>query len=344
LAGIRQFNPMVIQGKRRLVYCSPITDKQAGHVGYDVIMLEEGTLQAVIDAGDASNIDIMFLFVTEEERNILFQPASEEGLPSQESLRKHLAHGRELPGFIIRSQQLSDSQWQVHAVVNEQLFFAEIRQQMMVLASVVLLVMVIVFVLTVIVLRPIIRSLLRQAELIEISHRDGLTGLYNHAFMKEQLETELQRAIRAERAMAVVMFDIDHFKQVNDAHGHLAGDQVLRQVASLANKCLRSGDSVARYGGEEFMLILPDTAREGALMGAERLRRMVAEEAFDIENATLRVTISAGIACYTPGRHTSAQELVKAADSALYTSKRTGRNKVSITTTVAKPLRATAQA
>ncbi len=325
----RQFKPMLIGGKRRLVYCSPISDKQYGHVGYDVVMLEESSLQAVIDAGDASNINIMFLFVTEQARNILFQPALAPGLPTTETLQAHIAQGIDLPGFIVKSRQLSDSQWQAHAVVNETLFFAEVRQQMMVLAGAVVAVMLLVFLLTVIALRPLIRALLQEAKLIEISHRDGLTGLYNHRHMQEQLERELTRALRSQQALSVVMFDIDHFKRVNDEHGHQAGDEVLRRVAQQTQKCMRAGDLAARYGGEEFLLILPDTGKEGAVKCAERLRREIAEQRFKYGKFALTATISLGVVSYRPGQQPpSGADIVKAADSALYESKRAGRNRV----------------
>jgi diguanylate cyclase (GGDEF)-like protein len=176
---------------------------------------------------------------------------------------------------------------------------------------------------------------LKGAELLKMSHRDGLTGLYNQAYMQEQLERELARCRRSGHDLSVIMFDVDHFKQVNDKHGHQAGDEVLRRIATLIKDCVRSADLAARYGGEEFLLILPDSDQKGAFLCAERLRRTVEQEVVHAHQADVSVTISLGIACYSvKTRDLSRHDIVRAADMALYESKHFGRNRTTVANTV----------
>jgi diguanylate cyclase (GGDEF)-like protein len=129
--------------------------------------------------------------------------------------------------------------------------------------------------------------------------------------------------------LSVVLFDIDHFKSVNDTYGHPAGDKVLAGVARALGQRLRPTDVLARYGGEEFVLLLPDTDRKGAAAVAERLRQQVAQIGHDVGNAAaLHVTISAGHTTIEPGSSATADMLLASADAALYVAKRSGRNRV----------------
>jgi diguanylate cyclase (GGDEF)-like protein len=170
-----------------------------------------------------------------------------------------------------------------------------------------------------------------EQQLVEQSHRDGLTGLYNHAYMQELLERELSRARRYKRPLSVLMFDIDLFKQVNDTFGHLAGDDTLRNIARLLQHHARKEDIVARYGGEEFMLILPETDKEGAAIMAERLRAEVAAMRVATESGEFGVTISIGVAGYdASGREISKRDIIQTVDKAMYTSKNEGRNRVTV--------------
>jgi two-component system cell cycle response regulator len=160
--------------------------------------------------------------------------------------------------------------------------------------------------------------------------RDSLTGLYNHNHVIELLAQEVERALRYGGAVSVCMADIDHFKQVNDAHGHLAGDAVLREIARLMRDTLRTADAVGRYGGEEFLVILPQSAVEEASQTAERLRRQVEGHVFRAGGKELRVTLSLGVAGYPgPDRPTS-EGLIREADRALYRAKESGRNRVAV--------------
>ena len=170
---------------------------------------------------------------------------------------------------------------------------------------------------------------LRNAWLLEDAHRraatDGLTGLANRRTFDAVLDQELERAARGGDEVSLVLVDVDHFKRVNDDHGHQAGDDVLRRVAGVFASSCRAYDTAARYGGEEMAVILPRTSSQDGVMIAERLR--LAIEALPDHP---RVTVSAGVATYPLGA-TDAAALIAAADRALYASKASGRNRVSLT-------------
>ncbi|HTV82687.1 MAG TPA: diguanylate cyclase [Acidobacteriaceae bacterium] len=160
------------------------------------------------------------------------------------------------------------------------------------------------------------------------SIRDGLTGLFNRSFMEVALERELHRAARQQKDLALMMVDIDHFKQFNDTFGHEAGDVVLREVAESLRIGVRSEDIVCRYGGEEFMVILPEITQNSALERAELLRRQVEGLALRYHGQPLRqVTISIGLALSTQNSEV-AEDLVRCADRAMYAAKHRGRNRV----------------
>jgi len=162
----------------------------------------------------------------------------------------------------------------------------------------------------------------------EMAHRDGLTGLLNHATLMAELEHAVEAARRRKETFAFVMADIDHFKRVNDTHGHLVGDTVLVHVARLLQRLGRSSDLLGRYGGDEFAMILLDNTAEGAGVLAERIRAAMAEEpATGPDQAAISTRMSFGIAVY-PEDGETADALVEAADRALYQSKRLGRDRV----------------
>lgn len=164
-----------------------------------------------------------------------------------------------------------------------------------------------------------------------LSTTDPLTALRNRRFFEDIIEREMARAIREKESLCVVMLDIDHFKRINDDHGHQAGDEVLRTVASTVKQRVhRNTDLIARYGGEEFILILPNTGIGGAQHVAECLRRSVAQLSFERLHPGLAVTISVGIHGGVPEADTLADQWVKLADDALYRAKDRGRNCVCI--------------
>jgi diguanylate cyclase (GGDEF)-like protein len=157
---------------------------------------------------------------------------------------------------------------------------------------------------------------------------DGLTNLANRKHLDALLVDEMARARRHARPLAVLMLDIDHFKQVNDAHGHLTGDSVLRGVAGILQKRLRPNDRLARYGGEEFCAVLPETSASSAARIGEELRALVEAHAFVSEEREVHVTISVGAAMLRDDMHL--HDLYRAADEMLYQAKRSGRNRVCV--------------
>ncbi len=157
---------------------------------------------------------------------------------------------------------------------------------------------------------------------------DALTGLANRRALEQRLDQMLAHGERAQEAVSLLMFDVDHFKQVNDAYGHEVGDIVLAVLAQRARDAMRAQDVIGRYGGEEFLAILPGAGRDSALTAAERLRLSVEEEPVLTASGAVAVTVTVGVATSLPGGPASRAELVAAADRALYSGKRTGRNRV----------------
>lgn len=155
---------------------------------------------------------------------------------------------------------------------------------------------------------------------------DGLTGLFNHTYLLHALRREVQRARRHDLKFSLAMFDLDDFKRVNDVQGHLEGDRVLARTASLIKESLREIDIAARYGGEEFAIVLPETARTGAHLVAERIRSRVQDQ---YRRRKVPVTISGGVATF-PEDATTAEDLLRRADEGLYRSKADGKNRVTV--------------
>lgn len=164
---------------------------------------------------------------------------------------------------------------------------------------------------------------------IELSIIDPLTGLYNRRYMKSQIAQFLNRSAHDKAPVSVVAFDIDHFKAVNDTHGHDVGDKVLKEFATRLQDCVRPGDIVCRQGGEEFLVVMPDTSGDLACTAAERMRRRVAGEPFTVDAPalSLSITVSAGVAT-EEANGVSQDELLRRADEALYKAKNAGRNRV----------------
>ena len=177
--------------------------------------------------------------------------------------------------------------------------------------------------------------------LIRFAFTDYLTGLKTRGYFEQQLEMEIKRSERKQQPLALLMVDIDHFKALNDHHGHHVGDQVLRDVASLLMKDMREIDTAARYGGEEFVLILPETDAPGALQVATRLRRSVEQSRFFAGSAHTveRLTVSIGISIFDSDAQFK-RELIECADAALYVAKNQGRNQVALYSEIARRKRA----
>ena len=166
-----------------------------------------------------------------------------------------------------------------------------------------------------------------MAKLQQIAVTDSLTGLLNRRALYDVLQHELVRSRRYRHPLSVIVFDVDHFKSVNDVHGHAAGDEVLRHVAAIATKVIRGSDTVARYGGEEFVVVAPETDLASAVLLAERLRNALRSSPISLDHdAILSVTASFGVALLQ--RHDeSPDEILRRADQALYTAKAAGRDR-----------------
>jgi diguanylate cyclase (GGDEF)-like protein len=157
---------------------------------------------------------------------------------------------------------------------------------------------------------------------------DGLTGTYNRRHFMDLAQREYDNARRFGHPLTAMMLDVDHFKRINDRHGHHVGDQVLRVLAERCKAALRSVDVLGRYGGEEFAILLPGTSQHNAAtILAERIRKKVAEEPIQTDDGVVKVTVSVGVAALDPDMR-STGDLFKRADSALYEAKQAGRNRV----------------
>jgi len=164
---------------------------------------------------------------------------------------------------------------------------------------------------------------------VSMAFTDALTGLYNRRYMSTNLDRKIMEIAETTKPISVILFDIDHFKPVNDTYGHASGDEVLRELSSRISSNLRGSDFAARYGGEEFTVVMPNTASDTALVVAERLRQLVGNTPFQISarQEPLTVTISLGVATTTNPME-EASELLQRADQSLYQAKKAGRNRV----------------
>lgn len=165
-----------------------------------------------------------------------------------------------------------------------------------------------------------------EASLHHMARRDALTGMLNRRAILEQLSSELERARRAGSPLAIAMIDIDHFKQINDEFGHLAGDEVLCHCVRHLSQQLRQSDTIGRYGGEEFLLLLPDTPPAGAMKAVDALRESLAGNCALFGKHSIGLSFSGGLWCGVPGPGDTSDSLIAGADAALYAAKQNGRN------------------
>lgn len=168
-----------------------------------------------------------------------------------------------------------------------------------------------------------------NTKLQELALRDGLTGLLNRRYWESCLEREFARHQRYDNPVSLVIFDIDHFKRVNDTYGHQTGDEVIRETARITSQLVRETDFAGRYGGEEFVVLLPGTTLDGAAQFAERLRSTIERQQIDYQGSPLTFTISLGVATLADDM-AGYQALLERADKALYQSKEGGRNRVTV--------------
>ena len=187
-----------------------------------------------------------------------------------------------------------------------------------------LLALVALMLLTLVLTRPLLRAFRWTEEQASEARIDALTGLANRRALEDVLGAEISRAQRFEHELAVVVLDLDRFKEINDSFGHAAGDVMLREVSQLLTSLARQGDTVSRWGGEEFVVVLPETDPPGAMRFAERLRRTI--EAHNV--GEMQTSTSCGVASMLP--EDSVEDLLAAADQALYRAKSNGRNRTEI--------------
>jgi len=169
-----------------------------------------------------------------------------------------------------------------------------------------------------------------QDELKEMAMRDSLTGLYNHALLKDLLEKEIKRQERQGGALAFAMLDIDYFKSVNDGYGHALGDVVLKELGNILSSEVRASDIVGRYGGEEFGLVLSEISLDELLSLCERIRRTIQEHSFSLTDENIKITVSIGVYYKHAEEQTSLNQVIQCADRALYYAKNKGRNRIEL--------------
>lgn len=181
---------------------------------------------------------------------------------------------------------------------------------------------------------------IENARLYEMATLDRKTGLYNHGYFQNRLVEEMERAERYRTDLTLMILDLDHFKQVNDTHGHMKGDEVLIQIADTLQKQIRTYDIPARFGGEEFMVILPETDGKSALIVAERIRKSIQKLSFKSSKGKFSITSSFGIASYLHSANLTEDIFIEHSDQALYHAKANGRNQVVMYDDVAEKARA----
>ena len=169
----------------------------------------------------------------------------------------------------------------------------------------------------------------KNRELEQLNTLDALTGVRNRRYFDQRIEAEIRRARREQSELGLIMLDIDHFKNINDEHGHLVGDQVIQHIAAFCKKLLpRSTDALCRYGGEEFAIVLPNTPLEGVRQVADNLCQQIEKSVCHIEELQISVTASLGVHAQLISHQTRSADLVELADKALYLAKQSGRNQV----------------
>lgn len=177
--------------------------------------------------------------------------------------------------------------------------------------------------------RYLINELKRANEkLQQMTFTDEMTGIHNYRFIRKQLEIETKRASRYNKPLSVCVVDIDHFKRINDLHGHPVGDDALREIAAILREQTRTVDVVGRYAGDEFVVIFPDTTLSDAVRLCERIRKRVSEHVFLSHGIEMQCTLSIGVADFEPHKRKTPDQLLEAADKCLYQAKRSGRDRV----------------
>lgn len=174
------------------------------------------------------------------------------------------------------------------------------------------------------------RLIFLNEELEKVIETDELTGLKNRRFFNKELNKEINRSTRYKHTLAVIIVDVDNFKEINDNYGHIVGDLVLKHVSGVMQNSIRETDFLCRYGGDEFVILLPETTPKNAFVVAEKIRRNIVKHPFKHKRTTINPTISLGVSVKTPAMKKDASEILESADKALYISKNRGKNKAII--------------
>ena len=189
------------------------------------------------------------------------------------------------------------------------------------------------FLIIILLLRSIIHALLRKKQLFELSHHDGVTGLFNHAYMESLLDHELLRIKRYGHMLSLLMFDIDNLNHINTTYGRKTADKVVSTVGQLLNDMMRDSDLAARYGGGEFLVFLPETDADKAAVMAERLLTSVPDLMVETKEGELHVTVSVGLVSYDPKAIESTSfDIVRTAENAMHKSKSDGGDRITAVT------------
>ena len=313
-----------------LVFCTSIDQPGGGQVGFDELFVNPASVQAILDRPQYHDLTTILFAIADQDQRLLFWPSPLATADRHDLLQHHLRTDEPLPrAHLLETRTLKEGGLSVHALVDEQAFYAHINNQLRRLLLVLVFWGAVILALTLVALRRLLHRTIQVQSLRQQVQRDAMTGLFNHAYLQQQLDLEILRSRRYGTGFSLLMLDIDHFKQVNDTHGHQVGDQVLKAVADLLERMARSADVVARYGGEEFAILMPETSPAGAMEMAERLRRAVADHDHSANEQLFAVTISIGVTSCGPKIPCPDSEgILKMADSALYASKRSGRNRV----------------
>ena len=314
-------------GPNRFAYCSHLVDPERGSIGFDVVTFSTAGFGAIFDAPSAYSET---LTLVSSQSTVLFTSATPANADALRALAGYLDNGREAKPFRFLCESLGGS-LTLCMTIDDDARLETIHAKHRILILALSFAAAAIIAIAAILLRPIMRALLAERHLSKAAVSDYLTGLLNFGGFHQNLERELARAARYRHPVSVLMFDIDFFKQVNDRHGHLAGDAVLRRIGELCRQTSRQSDFWARYGGEEFAAILPETDAAQATELANRLRLLIAETPFHTSAGTLSITVSGGVATWVPAHdEIHVEEIIGWADRALYASKTHGRNRISL--------------
>ncbi|HEY9228346.1 MAG TPA: diguanylate cyclase [Gemmatimonadaceae bacterium] len=303
-------------------HCSVVLARQGEMIGTVAAAAEDPTIQDVeLELEDYPEITTAL----ESERPVLIGDASEHPLFTEARARS-TDEGREIDIRSVATVPFSIDRWRSGV-----LFLRTTRTERALNTSDVEFADVVI--------RAAVAAI-RRAQALESTRADNrrlealattdpLTRILNRRALLDRLTAEVDRARRFNSSLTLLLLDVDHFKQINDTEGHLAGDSVLRQLGALLEDAVRKVDVVARYGGEEFVAILPETVSEGGIIFAERLRERIEAQSFDVgEGKPVHLTVSIGIATFPSPRVATTEDFFARADEALYRAKSGGRNQV----------------